>query len=181
MRAINFLDRSPSGRFIWQESYKTGGLRTVSGASLKIALLDLGLRALGFPRSVTEVTGFLAEANIPSTVFAGVISAGSTVEALVSHGREAGPVIQHRNLSHQHGTVVQGWSLITTLIFGNDEQRAEMAEMMTSEEARRGDYGFAVKVGRIAHDSILEALEGAAKKTAPVARTMARFRYPGPW
>jgi hypothetical protein len=36
-----------------------------------------------------------------------------------------------------------------TSIFGSDEAKAEAAEMMTSPEARRGDYGPAVKLGRV--------------------------------
>jgi RHS repeat-associated protein len=162
MRLLHILDRTPSGRYIWQESYrhspiggttsisplyKPGPLRSINNRSGSFALLDLGLRALGAPEEITGPTGLISEANAPAAVFAGYFALGSTVEALVEHGWDAGPVIQQRNDSAQHGTIVQGYSFMTTLAFGSDEERETVIQMITSEEARRGDYGFAPKLG----------------------------------
>ncbi|MDP2604239.1 MAG: SpvB/TcaC N-terminal domain-containing protein [Deltaproteobacteria bacterium] len=150
MRAGGALERfGGSLQWIRDIAHRSPGVSHWSGTA---ALLDLGLRAVGAPKKVTEVTGVLAEVNAPATVFAGYIAGGSSIQALMNHGRDAGPVIQRRNLSHKHGTTVQGLSFIITLIFGSDEQQAEMAEMITSDEARRGDYGFAVKLGRILNE-----------------------------
>ena len=79
-------------------------------------LIDLGLRAAGAPDEATDVTGVLAEANAPAAVFSGWLALGSTTEALIRHGADAGPVIQARNLSGKHTTIVQGYALILARI-----------------------------------------------------------------
>jgi len=118
-----------------------------------VALLDLGLRLAGAPEGVTDVTGLVGQMNAPSAVFAGYLALGSSIEAISHYGWDTGSrVIQHRNLTGKHTPIVQGYSLLTTMIFGSDEAKAEAAEMMTSPEARRGDYGTAVKAGRILYE-----------------------------
>ena len=104
---------------------------------------------------MTDVTGLVGQMNAPSAVFAGFLSLGSSVQAISHYGWDTGSrVIQHRNLTGKHTPVVQGFSLLVTMIFGSDEAKAEAAEMMTSPEARRGDYGPAVKIGRILHERV---------------------------
>ncbi len=151
MRSIFFLDRSPSGRLIWEASYR-GGLQSLNRGSAKFALVDLGLRALGAPKDLTDVTGFLAEANAGAAVFSGYISIGSIVQAFRTHGRNAGSVIQQRNLSADHTTIVQGWTLMFAALRGDENA----IEMMTSPEARKGDYGFAPKLGRVLHERAID-------------------------
>jgi hypothetical protein len=155
MRLIFRLDRFSNGRFIWQDSYRAGGLRSIGRGSHTVALLDLGLRLVGAPEEVTDVTGLVGQMNAPSAVFAGYLSLGSSAQAIHDYGWEAGSrVIQQRNLTGKHTPIVQGWSLMATLVFGSDEQKAEAAEMMTSPEARRGDYGPAVKLGRVLRERL---------------------------
>ena len=154
MRLIFRLDRFSNGRFIWQDSYRAGRLRSIGRDSQLVALIDLGLRLVGAPEEVTDVTGLVGQMNAPSAVFAGYLSLGSSVQAIARYGWDAGPVIQHRNLTGKHTPIVQGLSLLTTMAFGSDEAKAEAAEMMTSPEARRGDYGPAVKLGRILHERL---------------------------
>jgi len=155
MRLIFWLDKSPSGRWIWQESYRTGALRSFGRGSHAVALLDLGLRLVGAPEGVTDVTGLVGQMNAPSAVYAGYLSLGSSIQAISDYGWDKGSqVIQRRNLTGKHTPIVQGWALLATMAFGSDEAKADAAEMMTSPEARRGDYGAAVKLGRILHERL---------------------------
>ena len=64
------------------------------------------------------------------------------------HGWQAGgELIHQRNIAGRHGTIVQGYSGLATIIFGSSERRKELSDILTSDEARRGELGYAVFLG----------------------------------
>ena len=148
VRYADLVNRSPALSRLG-DSLNFRNLRGAAGATRlqaklgSAAVADLALRLVGAPEELTDVTSLAVDATPVGMIFSGFVSFVASAYAVVSDESVA-PTreVADRQLRGDHSTIVQGYSMVGHLAFGDVASRREAASDLSSDAAENGELGL---------------------------------------